>query len=83
MHVEPDVAVVGVKGGKGRQGQGQGQLVEYISVPVLDLRGAGWVEVGTVGAVVVAFLGLCWVLFGRATPMSRRGKTREKEKKNQ
>ncbi|KAF2639048.1 PIG-X-domain-containing protein [Massarina eburnea CBS 473.64] len=50
MHVEP-------------QG-GQGKLVEWIDVPVLDLRKAKWVEVGTIGAVIVAFLGLVWVLFG-------------------
>lgn len=41
-----------------------GGLVEYIDVPVLDLRTTAWVEVGTIGVVVVAFLGLCWVLFG-------------------
>jgi hypothetical protein len=51
MHVEP-----AVKGG---------ELVEWIDVPVLDLRSTGWVEMGTVGTVIVAFLGLCWVLFGR------------------
>jgi hypothetical protein len=50
MHVEPE---------------GTRELVEWIDVPVLDLRGTGWVEMGTVGTVVVAFLGLCWVLFGR------------------
>lgn len=54
MHVEP-VA----------RGNGTGQLVEWINVPVLDTRKTGWVEAGTVGTVVVAFLGLCWVLFGR------------------
>lgn len=40
------------------------QLVEWIDVPVLDTRRSGWVEAGTVGTVVIAFLGLCWVLFG-------------------
>jgi hypothetical protein len=50
LHVEP--------------GNGTGQMVEWIKVPVLDTRKAGWVEAGTVGTVVVAFLGLCWVLFG-------------------
>lgn len=45
---------------------GKGALVEWIEVPVLDLGSwsARWVETGTVGTVVVAFLGLCWVLFG-------------------
>jgi hypothetical protein len=63
MHVEPE---------------GTRELVEWIDVPVLDLRGTGWVEMGTVGTVVLAFLGLCWVLFGRS------GKARvEKGKKVQ
>lgn len=48
MHVEPAV---------------KGELVEWIDVPVLDLRKTGWVETGTVGTVIAAFLGLCWVLF--------------------
>ena len=39
------------------------KLVETIDVPVLDTRKAGWVEAGTVGVVVLAFLALCWVLF--------------------
>lgn len=51
MHVQPAID--------------KGELVEYIDVPVLDLGKTGWVEAGTVGAVVVAFLGLCWVLFGK------------------
>jgi hypothetical protein len=41
------------------------ELVEWIDVPVLDLRKTGWVETITIGTVVGAFLGLCWVLFGR------------------
>lgn len=45
-------------------GQKTGELVEWIEVPVLDTRVAGWVETGTIGVVVVAFLGLCWVLLG-------------------
>lgn len=64
MHVEP--AASGA------------ELVEWIDVPVLDLRKTGWVEMGTVGTVVVAFLGLCWVLFGRSG-----GKKVEKGKKKQ
>jgi hypothetical protein len=62
MHVQPAVSR---------------DAVEWIDVPVLDTRGAGWVEMGTVGTVVVAFLGLCWVLFGG------RGKKVEVEKKKQ
>lgn len=46
------------------RGNGTGRLVEWIDVPVLDMRKAGWMESGTVGTVVLAFLGLCWVLFG-------------------
>ncbi|CAO2649461.1 Nn.00g068460.m01.CDS01 [Neocucurbitaria sp. VM-36] len=68
MHVEPGVA-----------GNGTGQLVEWIDVPVLDTRKSGWVEVGTVGTVLMAFLGLCWVLFGRLGS----GKVVEKRKKKQ
>ncbi|KAL5121698.1 protease B nonderepressible form [Pleosporales sp. CAS-2024a] len=66
MHVEP--------------AEDRGELVEWIHVPVLDLRGAGWVERVTVGTVLGAFLGLCWVLFGRG------GQTvdaKEKRKKEQ
>jgi hypothetical protein len=54
MHVEP--ALTGKNGG---------EMVEYVDVPVLDLRKTGWVEAGTVATVLAAFLGLCWVLFAR------------------
>jgi hypothetical protein len=54
------------------------RLVETIDVPVLDTRKVGMVEAGTVGIVVAAFLGLCWVLFGRV-----RGRQHEVEKKKQ
>jgi hypothetical protein len=63
MHVQPAV---------------QREGVEWIDVPVLDTRGAGWVEMGTVGTVVCAFLGLCWVLFGKGN-----GKKVEGGKKKQ
>lgn len=53
------------------------RLVETIDVPVLDTRKVGMVEAGTVGVVVVAFLGLCWVLFGR---VGGRGVEGEKKK---
>ncbi|KAH9872804.1 hypothetical protein J1614_005198 [Plenodomus biglobosus] len=59
MHVRPALGV------DAASGEGQGALVEWIEVPVLDTRATWWVEGGTVGVVVVAFLGLCWVLFGR------------------
>jgi len=62
MHVEPNVD--------------GGELVEWIDVPVLDLRGTQWVEYGTVGMVVFAFVGLCWVLFG-----GRGGRTKVVEAK--
>lgn len=66
MHVEPAA------------GNATGRLVEWIDVPVLDTRKTGWVEAGTVGTVVVAFLGLCWVLFGRAGGKSvKEGKKRQ------
>jgi hypothetical protein len=56
---------------------GTGELVEWIDVPVLDTRQAGWVEAGTMGVVVLAFLGLCWVLFGR----TEKGKVEGEKKK--
>lgn len=59
------------------------QLVEWIDVPVLDLRKTAWVEMGTVGTVVVAFLGLCWVLFGRVGGKAKQEKDAKKEKKKQ
>lgn len=52
MHVEPAPSVA--------------RLVEVLDVPVLDTRQTAWVESGTVGIVVLAFLGLCWMLFGRS-----------------
>ncbi|KAI4654574.1 uncharacterized protein J4E79_008448 [Alternaria viburni] len=53
MHVEP----------KAWNQTESGGLVEWIDVPVLDTRMAGWVEGGTVGVVLFAFVGLCWMLF--------------------
>ncbi|KAF3042131.1 protease B nonderepressible form [Didymella heteroderae] len=54
------------------------RLVERIEVPVLDTRKVGMVEAGTMGIVVVAFLGLCWVLFGKIN-----GRKVDGEKKKQ
>ncbi|KAF2715205.1 PIG-X-domain-containing protein [Pleomassaria siparia CBS 279.74] len=70
MHVSPSNA--------SEKGVGKGELVEWIDVPILDLGSwsARWVEVGTVGTVLVAFLGLCWVLFTGL----KAGKQSEKEK---
>lgn len=50
---------------------GTGMLVEWVDVPVLDLRGTRWVEAGTVGVVLVAFLGLCWVLFSGGSKVKK------------
>ncbi|KAF1362061.1 PIG-X-domain-containing protein [Lizonia empirigonia] len=63
MHVEPAPSVA--------------RLVEVLDVPVLDTRRTAWVESGTVGVVVLAFLGLCWMLFGRS---ARRNVEVEKKK---
>jgi hypothetical protein len=52
MHVPPQ-----------ESGNGTGELVSWIDVPVLDTSAVGWVETGTIGVIVCAFLGLCWVLF--------------------
>lgn len=53
------------------------RLVESIDVPVLDTRKVGAVEAGTVGVVVVAFLGLCWVLFGRVGGRAIKGEKKD------
>jgi hypothetical protein len=66
MHVEPAFP-------KGTQGR----LVEKVSVPTLEWERTAWVEVGTVGTVIAAFLGLCWVLFGK------RGRSENEGKKTQ
>ncbi|CAN9274983.1 unnamed protein product [Alternaria alternata] len=68
MHVQPEV--------RNQTAEGDG-LVEWIDVPVLDTSKAGWVEVGTVGVVLFAFAGLCWVLFGK----SGKGAVKEEKKK--
>ena len=70
MHVEPEVRNQTAEGSTDREFRGMavqdGGLIEWIRVPVLNTRKAGWVEGGTVGVVLLAFLGLCWVLFGRS-----------------
>ncbi|KAF1839008.1 PIG-X-domain-containing protein [Decorospora gaudefroyi] len=68
MHVEPSNGT---------------HMVEWIDVPVLDTRRAGWVEGGTVGVVVLAFLGLCWVLFGGNGNGRRREEGKGQGKKTQ
>lgn len=55
MHVQPAL---------GNNSTAAGRLVEWIDVPVLDTRTSWWVEGGTVGVVLIAFFGLCWVLVG-------------------
>ena len=70
MHVQPTTE--DSVGGKDRK------MLEWIDVPVLDTRKAAWVEIGTVGIVVFAFLGLCWVLFGKVG-----GQKARREKKQQ
>jgi hypothetical protein len=64
MHVQPAI--------------GSGSLVEHIDVPIIDLGQTGGVEAGTIGMVVAAFLGLCWVLFGSVG--AKKGKLREAKK---
>lgn len=67
-------------------GNGTGRLVEWIDVPVLDMRKAAWVETGTVVTVIVAFLVLCWALFGPIRSGNKdmgRGKNASKGKKKQ
>lgn len=64
-----------------REGIGMGKAVSWIDVPILNTRKTDLVEMGTVGVVVVAFLGLCWVLFSRRG--GRVGKVVKGEKKRQ
>ncbi|KAF2128292.1 PIG-X-domain-containing protein [Dothidotthia symphoricarpi CBS 119687] len=75
LHVQPGVAA----GDVGGKDVGRG-LIEYIPIPVLDRSRAAWVQSGTVGAVFVAFLGLCWVLWGKGLQNRNKG---SKEKKTQ
>jgi hypothetical protein len=56
MHIEPSM-----KGLEARE------LVQRVRMPTLERKWATWIETGTVGTVVVAFLWLCWVLFGKRT----------------
>lgn len=63
--------------------KGEQELVEWIKVPVLDTRQAGWVGPGTMGAVFVAFLGLCWVLFGSGANKVGKGEKETQRKKTQ
>ena len=56
-----------------------GSLVERLPVPVLDLDRAGWVEQGTVAAVVMGALWVCWKLVGVVRGRGETGyKTEEK-----
>lgn len=64
------------------EGNGTRRLVEWIDVPVLDLRKSEWVKVGTTCTVIIAFIGLCWALFGNVGG-SKAKKENGKEKKKQ
>lgn len=59
-------------------GNGTGQLVEWINVPILNTQRTGWVEMGTVGTVVITFLGLCWILLRKNR--QAKGATQRQEK---
>ncbi|PVI07591.1 PIG-X-domain-containing protein [Periconia macrospinosa] len=61
-------------------GNGTGGLVEWINVPVLDLRKSQWVELGTIGTVIVAFLGLCWAIFGGGKGKAKKESAKQKKK---
>ncbi|KAA8625874.1 PIG-X-domain-containing protein [Pyrenophora tritici-repentis] len=67
LHVDPkpDVDAKGQELIREKLLVGDDWLVEFIKVPVLATGRSTWVEGGTVGIVLVAFVGLCWVLFGR------------------
>ncbi|RMZ73281.1 Glycosylphosphatidylinositol-mannosyltransferase I PIG-X PBN1 [Pyrenophora seminiperda CCB06] len=54
-------------------------LVEFIKVPVLATKRSEWLEAGTMGVVLVAFLGLCWVLFRGSGSKKDVGKVEKKE----
>ncbi|KAF2199276.1 PIG-X-domain-containing protein [Delitschia confertaspora ATCC 74209] len=97
VHVPPaarDAPTLKLKGGPKKFGGGQSRLVAELNVPVLETKNAAVVEWGTVGVVVAAFLGLCWVLFRGNSPdgkavksMKGKGKLEDvvqgREKKNE
>jgi hypothetical protein len=58
-------------------------LVEFIDVPVLDLRKTAWVEMGTMGVVLVAFVWLAWVLFKPEKGQGKASSERDGGKKKQ
>ncbi len=64
----------GHTGGGG--GGGAGILMETITVPVLDLDKARFVETGTVGVIVLGFLWVCWKLL---RPLAGGGRAKRKK----
>ncbi|KAI9818537.1 MAG: protease B nonderepressible form [Pycnora praestabilis] len=60
-------------------GNGNGSLIETIQVPVLDLERVRYVEVGTVGVVLLGFAWVCWRLL-RVINMAEREVRVEKKR---
>jgi hypothetical protein len=80
MHIPPsNFKSTGEPGSFGEKGKGS--LVEWINVPVLDLRSTAYVEYGTIGIVLLAFVGLTWVLFGKVGSVKKVEEQRKEKKK--
>ena len=75
----PKTRFMGVEPGVRHESEvGGGEMIEWINIPVLDTRKASWVEAGTVGAVLLGFAGVCWVLFGGMVGRKKVGKAGKK-----
>lgn len=55
IHIEPSTKGLGA----------DMELYQVVVMPTLERKWATWIETGTVATVIVAFLWLCWVLFGK------------------
>ncbi|KAL5612838.1 hypothetical protein BROUX41_004080 [Berkeleyomyces rouxiae] len=64
------------------------QLTSHVTVPVLDTRASGWIELGTAAAVGAGFLWVVWCLYagakmGKKTAAKMAGKKKADTKKSQ
>lgn len=58
------------------------QLTEALNAPVLEAKGAGWVESGTVTVVCWGFLWICGILVGVMTKDLHRSRSTMRKKKD-
>lgn len=63
-HLSPGHGDVGGEVGREGVGEGREKMTNELKVPVLDMEGTKYVEVGTAGVVIVGFLWVLWVLGG-------------------